>query len=240
MIFWLPVFFFTSLLYASVGLGGASAYLAYLSIMDIPYEYIPSTALLLGLLSAGVVTLNWWRHLKRGVILPFLAVSMPSAYLGGALWVSEDVFKWLLAVVLLVVAFCMLFFGSVEYKVRQANLWVVGIAVGIPLGFLAGVVGIGGGVFLVPILSYGRLCPFKAATASGAAFIFFNSLTGIMGHMSKGTLDPSSFLLLIPVALGSFIGSFVSSRHLKPEIVRKTFGLAILGIAILEALTAKD
>jgi hypothetical protein len=242
-VLWGLIFLLTSFLYASAGLGGASAYLAYLSVMGIHYEKIPPAALTLGLFVSGIGMVNWWRwgYLNLRILIPFLVFSTTAAYFGALMKIAEITFTYLLIAILFVVSFNMLLSGaSAEYQPRRIPyyfIWLIGASVGSVLGFISGIVGIGGGIFLIPTLVYLRLCRIKEVAAAGATFIFFNSIFGILGHIQKESFDPKLvFALLTPVVLGGFTGSFLSARYVPPSILKKIFGFVILFVAILKSV----
>jgi len=212
---WLPtLFFLIAFLYSIVGFGGGSSYLAILALAGLPYEQIPVVALICNV----IVTVGGFWHFSRAgfvrwkVILPFIALSIPMAYLGGRLNVSKDLFRLLLGFSLLIAAIRMFIPTRALGPVREISwkrAWCVGIPAGGVLGFLAGLAGIGGGIFLSPILIFLRWANAKEAAAASSFFITVNSLSGLAGHIEKSALD---FQLIPPLAVAVFLGGQLGSR----------------------------
>lgn len=239
MILWYLIFFATAFLYSSTGLSGASAYLAYFSIAGIHYEKIPSLSLFLNVVSSFFGTFNWAKagHLRLKKVLPFVVFSVPSAFVGSIFRISEPVFNLLLFAVLLTVGIIM--FVEKKYEedelenISESRLWIYGLVVGLPLGFFSGVVGIGGGVFLIPIVYKLKIFDFKTSAAAGVFFILVNSSSGLIGHTYKGSVD---WVLAVKfatvVAGGAFLGSKMGAQYLPSNIVKKIFGILIISIAI--------
>ena len=234
------LFFFVSILYSSVGLGGGSSYTALMAIVNVDHELIPTTTLTLNLGVTLIGMFNFWRggHLNLRLILPFLVTSIPMAYLGGALELSREVFYWLLLITLVLVALRIYLWGELRLHL-QLVVWqklVVSMVLGAILGFVAGTVGIGGGIYLVPLLILFGLSSEKQAAASGACFIWVNSLSGLIARAQRGTFNAEwIFPLLGAVIIGGFIGSHFGAQRFSPRMVQQTLGLVIL-IAIFYLL----
>ena len=236
---WLPfAFFFIALLYASVGFGGGSSYLAVLVLTGLPYHVVPQTALVCNLIVSGG---GVWHFRRAGYfrferILPRVVLSVPMAFVGGRMDISERAFMMLLGVSLLV-AGARVFISSPQggslRQMSRRQAWLVGLPVGGALGFLAGIVGIGGGVFLAPVLLLTGWCNAKEAAATAALFIVVNSAAGLAGQLAKGMyLDQSIIPLALAVMLGGQIGSRLGAYHLPLGGVRRLLGTLIVLVSV--------
>lgn len=237
-------FFLTALLYAAVGFGGGSTYNALLVLAGTDYRAVPVIALACNIM---VVAIGSWRYARTGHvdlkrIWPLFAASIPFAWLGGRLAVAEIVFVGLLAVSLLVAGLVMLWQPNEQREgpPRLSARWVEPVAGGL-LGFLAGVVGIGGGIFLAPFLYMLRWGSPRAIAGTCALFILVNSIAGLAGQLAKGAGESGAILadhwLLFPaVAAGGAIGSTLGSSRLDPKYIRILTALLILYVAVRLAI----
>ncbi len=197
-----------------VGFGGGSSYLAVLVLAGLPYQSIPATALVCNLIVTAGGSWHFYRagHFKLKNVIPFIVLSVPMAYVGGGIAIGKDLFCFLLGISLLAVAIRM--FLPAE-RVEHANniswkqAWLIGLPLGAVLGLLAGLVGIGGGIFLSPLLLLMRWVNVKAAAASASFFILVNSLSGLVGQFAKG---PSHLGWILPLGLAVFLGGQIGSR----------------------------
>ena len=212
---WLPLaFFLVALVYSLMGFGGGSSYLAFLVLAGLPYQSVPPLALICNLIVAGSSLWHFYRggYLKFKRVLPFIIFSIPSAYWGGKLLIAKELFSLLLGFSLLVVALRMflpdrLFERSREVSSHRA--WIMGLPIGGILGFLSGLAGIGGGIFLSPLLLLMRWVNVKEAAAAASLFIVVNSFAGLLGQFHKGAID---FQFLFPLGLAVFLGGQIGSR----------------------------
>jgi uncharacterized protein len=231
------LFFLTALLYGAAGFGGGSTYNALLVLAGADYREVPVIALACNIL---VVTVGSWRFARSGHvewrrIWPLFVLSIPFAWLGGRLVVAEIVFVGLLAASLLVAGLLMLWqpLWEKEAPARVRSRWLEPVAGG-ALGFLAGMVGIGGGIFLAPLLYMLRWGPPKAIAGTSAVFILANSLSGLAGQLAKGSDGAAlaTYWPLFPAVLaGGLIGSTLGSGRLNPKYVRILTALLILYVA---------
>ena len=234
------LFFVTALLYAAAGFGGGSTYNALLVLAGTDYRAVPVVALACNIL---VVAVGSWRfarsgHVDWGRTWPLFVLSIPFAWLGGRLAVAETVFVGLLAVSLLASGLLMLWqpLWEKEAPVRRRRRFLEPVAGG-ALGFLAGVVGIGGGIFLAPFLYMLRWGPPKAIAGTCALFILVNSAAGLAGQLAKGSAGAGAAALaahwpLFPaVLIGGLIGSTLGSGRLDAKYVRMLTALLILYVA---------
>lgn len=232
-------FFVTALLYAAVGFGGGSTYNALLVLAGTDYRAVPVVALACNIL---VVAVGSWRFAQAGHvdlrrIWPLFAASIPLAWIGGRLVVAELVFVGLLALSLFAAGLLMLWQPrwQREGPSRSTARWVEPVAGG-ALGFLAGVVGIGGGIFLAPLLYMLRWGTPRAIAGTSAVFILANSVSGLAGQLAKSGADAAGILtdywpLFPAVLIGGLIGSTLGSSRIEPKYVRILTALLILYVA---------
>ncbi|GJL95315.1 MAG: UPF0721 transmembrane protein [Hyphococcus sp.] len=243
MIPFLPaLFFLTALFYASVGFGGGSTYNALLILSGVDYRLIPSIALLCNII---VVTGGVWRfslagHIQITKLLPLIAGSIPAAWIGGWLPISEIIFVGILGFALLASGLHLAFGTSQESSPKTAHYSTspMMLVAGVGLGFLAGISGIGGGIFLAPILYFLRWGSAKEIAAACSLFILVNSISGLGGQIIKltdlGVLkELSTFWPLIPaVLIGGQIGSHLGAVGLKPTLIKRLTAVLILYVSI--------
>lgn len=237
-------FFVTALIYATVGFGGGSTYNALLALSGVDYLLLPTIALICNMI---VVAGGSWRFLRAGLvrwslILPFVATSVPMAWLGGRLPVSQTVFVGLLGASLLLTGLRMTLRGVPEDKPTHEpsawQLWSVGLPLGSVLGLLAGIVGIGGGVFLAPLLHGLHWARPRVISATCSVFILVNSAAGLVGQWSKLRTLPGSHdlqpyaWLFLAVLVGGQVGSLLGVRMLGARALRKLTGLLVLYVAL--------
>lgn len=239
IVFLIPLFFLTALVYSTAGFGGGSTYLALLLLFQFPYTVVPKVALVCNLVvvSGGLYHYGKEHYLSIGRILPFVVASIPCAYLGGRIPIGKELFSILAAVSLAAAGLRLLFVGrGVEATTYRSPLWVwsVGLTAGGVLGFLAGVVGIGGGIFLAPLLYFLRWGSSREIAAMASFFIFANSLSGLVGQSHK-----SGFAYdlgwMVPLGVAAFLGGQVGSRlsvgRLSSTVLQRTMALLVLWVA---------
>ena len=198
---------------------------------------IPMISLSLNLFVTSVGSFNFIRN-KHGnikLIVPFLLSSMPMAYLGGALKLPKEIFYWVLLLSLVFVAARIFFWKSTTIKldIGQKGKVVVSLLSGSLMGLLAGIVGIGGGIYLVPLIIILGLGTEKEASACGAVFIWLNSFSGLLARFQYNSIDLTNYIpLIIAVIAGGFLGSFMGSFKFSPEVMKKILG-AVIVIAII-------
>jgi len=234
LVFLIPLFFAAALLYSSVGHGGASAYLPILVLAGFSREAIAPTVLALNILVTSMGTFNYSRggHFDFRLLLPFILTSIPAAFLGGSLKVTEETFSVILGVTLLVAGLRFLIFTKPIIGKKNLGpylLFGVGLPVGFGLGFLAGLIGIGGGVFLSPLLLFMGWADAKKTAAVSAGFILLNSASGLTAHILRGTPDWSMLLPLgITVMIAGGIGSYTGSFRLPPLTIQRLLGVVLI------------
>jgi len=227
------LFFFIALVYSSVGLGGGSSYTALMAIFGVNTVAIPLISLSLNLFVSSVGSFNFIRN-KHGnlkLITPFLISSMPMAYLGGALELPKEIFYWILLVSLVFVAARIYFWQNITIKlaINQQQKIIISLISGSILGLIAGIVGIGGGIYLVPLIIILGLGTEKQAATCGAIFIWLNSCAGLISRLQYNSIDLTTYIpLIIAVLLGAALGSFMGSFKLSAKLMDKILGFVIL------------
>ena len=195
------LFFLVALAYSSVGHGGASGYLAVMSLFSFAPAQMAPSALLLNLLVAGTATVNYWRagHFSGRLLAPFAAASVPAAFLGGLTAVSFRLYSLLLGVVLVygAVRLALPASGSGEESFLRPPRAALALPVGAGIGYLSGIVGVGGGIFFSPLVLLLRWADTKRTAGVSAAFIFVNSAAGLYGHLSRTQMDWRALLPLV-------------------------------------------
>ena len=230
------VFLLVALTYASVGLGGGSSYAALMVVFGFSAISIPSLSLLLNLIVTTVSCFNFIRrgHLRLDLITPFIVLSLPMAWLGGAMQVPEEVFKLLMSLSLLLVLIRIYVWKNtaISYRLSREQTILIALLTGAGLGFLAGVIGIGGGIFLIPMILLLGLGTMQQAAACGVVFVWLNSLIGLISRSQYNFVDFSPYLpLIVAVLLGGTIGSLIGSSKIDPRLLEKVLGM-IIAVAV--------
>jgi len=188
------LFLVIAFVYASAGMGGGSAYLATMALLGVPKVLLPAVALSCNALVSSSSFYHYYRngHLRYENVVPFLVASVPCAYIGGVLEISDTLFRVLLASSLALAGIVMIL-KKESFERRRSlgwkNVWWFSIPIGGSLGLLAGLIGIGGGVFLIPVLLFFGWAKTKEAAAAGAFFILANSIAGLAGHYVAGRIE---------------------------------------------------
>lgn len=212
-----------AMLYASVGHGGASGYLALMALFSFTPEIMRPTALLLNLFVSGIAFYHYYRsgHFNRKLFLSFALSSIPLSLVGSMISIDSVLYKKILGVVLLIAILKMLSdFGNNKAKLRQVKMWQ-GLVIGGFIGFLSGLIGIGGGIILTPIILLFHWGDLKSAAAVSALFIWVNSAAGLFGQMAIGVeISEEAFILVGIAFIGGFIGSYLGSKKLNNSALR--------------------
>ena len=240
MIFLSILFFVTSVFYSSVGFGGGSTYLALLLIWGIPYFIFPVIALSCNII---VVSGNCFNYIRAGnlnfrLLAPYLIGSIPLAYIGGSLPIEKKLFEILLFVILVAAGFFLLFnfktYNDNEKTYRKISS-IISMVIGGILGFISGVVGIGGGIFLSPILFLLRAGRPIHIVTTASLFILINSISGIIGQLSKNyvLVELSNYwYLLVVVFVGGQLGNFLNLKVFPTRILALVTAFLIIFVAI--------
>ena len=235
---WLPLllpFFFVAVLYASVGHGGASGYLAVMALAGVAPVVMKPTALTLNLAVSLIGAVAFFRagHFAWRLFWPFAAVSVPFAYLGGGWNVHATVFRWLVALALAFAALRLFLPAKPAAEMRPPPWWAILLA-GAMIGLASGLIGVGGGIFLTPLIILCGWAQPQAAAAVSAPFIFVNSAAGLLGQIGALHQLPAGWpALALAAVAGGFLGARWGSRIARPLHLR--FALA----AVLSLAAAK-
>jgi uncharacterized membrane protein YfcA len=227
------MFFVVAFAYSSVGLGGGSSYTALMAIFGFDTLAIPTISLTLNFIVSAVGSINFIRygHARAGLILPFLISSIPMAYVGGSLEMPKEIFYWILLISLVIVAIRIYLWrdAKLELKISRRGQIVISLVVGSILGLISGIVGIGGGIYLIPIIIALGLCSQKEAAACGAVFVWLNSLSGLASRFQYNPIDFTDYvILIIAVLIGGALGSFLGSSRFSRTVMEKILGLIIM------------
>jgi hypothetical protein len=234
------LFLATAILYSSVGFGGGSTYLALLLIWDVPYFIFPVIALSCNII---VVSGNCFNYIRTGnlnlkLLLPYLIGSIPLAFIGGSLPIEKRWFEILLFLVL-ATAGALLLLNFKSYDDKEENYIKipipVSISIGGALGFISGIVGIGGGIFLSPILFLIRAGRPKHIVTTASLFILINSVSGIIGQLTKNAVIneiPNYWYLLVAVLIGGQLGNFLNLKIFPTRILALVTAILVIFVAV--------
>jgi uncharacterized membrane protein YfcA len=237
----LTIFFFiTAILYSSVGFGGGSTYLALMLIWDIPYYIFPIIALFCNIIVVSGNSINFIRAGKINIklVLPYLVGSVPFAFFGASLSIDKDLFEIILFIILIIAGFFLLFesrsYNQKNIKINQVSKFI-SILIGSIIGFFSGLVGIGGGIFLSPLLFLLKAGYPKNITSSASIFILVNSIFGVGGQLTKDIVL-SEFLnywpLFLSVLIGGQIGNFLNIKFLSNKVLAFMTSLLVIFVAV--------
>jgi len=234
------LFIVTATLYSSVGFGGGSTYLALLLIWGVPYHLFPAIALLCNIFVVSGNSYNYTRagNLNLKLLLPYLIGSVPLAFFGGSLQIDKNLFEILLFLVLST-AGILLLFKFKSYDEEEDNYkkipFIISLFIGSFLGFISGVVGIGGGIFLSPILFLLRAGKPKHIVTTASIFILINCLSGLIGQLTKNAVfsEISNYwVLLLAVIIGGQLGNFLNLKVFSTKILALVTGILVIFVAI--------
>ena len=234
------LFLITAILYSSVGFGGGSTYLALLLIWEIPYFIFPVIALICNII---VVTGNSFNYIRAGnhnikLLIPFLIGSIPFAFIGGTLIINKEIFEILLFIVLSF-AGLLLLINNKSYEQKKIVLkklnFFISIFIGSILGLVSGIVGIGGGIFLSPILFLLKADYPKNIVTPASLFILINSISGIFGQLTKENVIneiTAYWPLFLSVFIGGLLGNYLNLKIFSSRIMALITSLLVLFVAI--------
>jgi uncharacterized membrane protein YfcA len=232
---------FAALLYSSVGHGGASGYLAAMALFGLAPAVMRPTALVLNLVVAAIATVQFARagHFSWRLFWPFAVGSVPLAFVGGTLTLPTHAYKQLLGIVLLVAAYRLFLSPKTGAAAVPRRMPIpLAILIGCAIGLLSGLTGVGGGIFLSPLLLVGRWAPPKPTAAVSAAFIWVNSASGLLGQLaSVHSLPAVAAVWAVAAATGGAVGAGFGSRRLAGLTLRRLLAV-VLVVAGLKMLLA--
>jgi len=233
------LFFITAILYSSVGFGGGSTYLALLLIWEVPYNIFPLVALICNII---VVSGNSFNYIKAknhnfSLLIPFLIGSVPMAFFGGTLFIEKQIFEILLFIVLSFAGILLLInnksYEEQNIKIKRLH-FITSLFIGSILGFISGVVGIGGGIFLSPILFLLKADKPKVISTTASLFILVNSVSGILGQLTKTNLLNEMILfspLFICVLFGGLIGNYLNLKIFSGRLLAIITSVLVIFVA---------
>jgi len=237
----LPILFFiTAILYSSVGFGGGSTYLALLLIWGIPYYIFPVIALICNIIVVSGNSINYSRagNFNLKLLAPYLVGSVPFAFIGGSIIIEKELFEVLLFLVLSIAGVSLLIqnksFEDRKIKYNQHSIYL-SFFIGSLLGLISGIVGIGGGIFLSPILFLLKAAPPKQIVTTASFFILINSISGVLGQLTKDSVHDqilNYWLLFLVVFLGGQIGNFINLKIFSNRSLALVTAFLVIFVAI--------
>jgi uncharacterized membrane protein YfcA len=224
--------FLVAVLYSSVGHGGASGYLALMAFLAVGPEVSRPTALVLNLFVASIGTVQFYRagYFSWRIFLPFAAASIPMAVVGGMIEIPTNVYKIVLGVVLCLAAIRLAIKLKNDDEVKEPPIAAC-LLIGAVIGLLSGLVGVGGGIFLTPVLLLMRWAETRVAAGVSVLFILVNSAAGLIGQYSRGALEalPSEVWIWIAAAVvGGIVGSTLGSRKFNSITLRRVLAVVLV------------
>lgn len=229
------LFLAAAVLYSSVGNAGASGYLAAMALVGIAPTVMKPTALALNVIVATITTLRFCYagHFSWTIFWPFALASVPFALLGGAIALPTPIYNPVVGVVLLFAAYRLFVFNdSAERTIKAVPRWL-GLAAGAFIGLLSGLTGIGGGIFLAPLLLLAGWCDVRSSAGIGAAFVLVNSVAGIIGQVASVHSLPAALpVWAAAAAVGGIIGSELGVRRLADVALRRLLAAVLAGAGL--------
>lgn len=229
------ILFGVAFLYAAVGHGGASGYLALMAIYGIAPDVMKPTALLLNLFVSGSAFLQFYRgkHFIRRIFIPLAIASIPMSFVGGMLVIEDHLYKKMLGALLLLPVIRLFFFANTERSGLKASNSYISLLVGGSIGLLSGMIGIGGGIILSPVLLLLKWTDQKQTAAISALFIFVNSVAGLAGQFTKGIAFNNNMLLYVVIAFsGGLLGAYFGASRFNQNVLKNVLGVVLFMAAI--------
>ena len=234
------LFFITAILYSSIGFGGGSTYLALLLIWEIPYYIFPVIALICNIIVVSGNSINYSKagNFNLKLLAPYLLGSISFAFIGGSLSIEKNLFELLLFLVLLIAGILLLIqnksFKKKDIVFKRPSLYL-SLFIGSIIGFTSGIVGIGGGIFLSPILFLLKAAPPKQIATTASFFILINSISGVLGQLTKdNVLNQISeyWILFLAVLIGGQIGNYINLKIFSNRALALATACLVIFVAI--------
>jgi len=225
------ILFFVAFLYAAVGHGGASGYLALMALYGVAPDGMKPTALMLNLFVSLTSFIQYYRggYFLKKLFIPIAAASIPMAFIGGMITVEENIYKRVLGVLLLFPVIRFFFFKNVDDTALKPSNLTIAIVTGAVVGLLSGMIGIGGGIILSPILLLLQWTNQKQTAAISAAFIFVNSVAGLGGMLTQGISFTGNMVMYIMVALaGGLLGAYFGAKKFNQNVLKYVLATVLL------------
>lgn len=223
--------FIVAMLYSSVGHGGASGYLALMAIYAISPDVMKPTALILNLIVSLTAFLQFYRaeRFRWKIFLPLALASIPMAFIGGTITMDAAIYKRVLGTLLFIPVIRFLFFANIpDEELKKSNI-ALSIIIGSIIGLLSGLIGIGGGIILSPIILLLRWTNQRQAAAISALFIFVNSLSGLAGQVTKGIHISPDMLSYVAIAFaGGLCGAYLGALKFNQNILKNTLAIVLM------------
>ena len=225
--------FFGAILYSSVGHGGASSYIAIMAIMGTPIASIKPIGLVLNIIVSSITSYRFIKNklFNLKIFIPVAIGSIPAAFIGGYLNLTSDIYRVLVGVILVFAGFQFLFdiFKYVQKKTdRPVNFWL-GLFAGVIIGFLSGLTGTGGGIFLSPLIVFLGWTTVKGSSGTAAVFILFNSISGLLGNITSISLIPNTIFLYSFSAFGGvLIGTQLGIKIFNEHYMKNALGIVLI------------
>lgn len=222
--------FIVAILYSSVGHGGASGYLAVMAFLAVAPEITRPTALVLNVFVASIAAFQFYRagYFSWRTFLPFAATSIPFAFVGGMITLPTTAYKIILGIVLILAALRLAWKFTADAESKEPKIWIA-LLIGAVIGLLSGLVGVGGGIFLTPVLLLMNWSETKKAAGVSAVFILVNSISGIAGNYAQvAKLPPNVWFWIAAAVVGGIIGSMLGSKRFDSLTLRRVLAVVLL------------
>jgi uncharacterized membrane protein YfcA len=225
--------FIAAILYSSVGHGGASSYIAIMALMGTPIGSIKPIGLILNIIVSSIASYRFIKNklFNLKIFIPVVLGSIPAAFMGGYLHLPSEVYRVLVGTILIFAGFQFLFdiFQYFKKKSNQPVNFIFGLFAGVIIGFISGLTGTGGGIFLSPLIVFLGWTSVKGASGTAAAFILFNSVSGLLGNVSSVSLIPNTiFLYAFSVIVGVLIGTQLGIKILNEHHMKRALGIVLV------------
>ena len=220
--------------YSSVGHGGASGYLALMALFGFAPESIRYNALILNLVVSAIAFISYYRagYFKWRQVVPFIITSIPAAYIGAQISINPTAYKLILGIMLLIAVMRMMI-KNTENEHTKPPPFYLAMGIGALLGLISGIIGIGGGILLSPILILGKFAKIKEASAASAIFILLNSMSGLAGLIkTQIVFQPHLIYWIASVTAAAFIGSAIGSRSFSDINLKRVLSIVLIAASI--------